>query len=114
MYEELSFQFNTLLSDTRIAGTRGTPAPDRIGKLPLSRFLQCGTDGIGSPNADAYAVTLTVLSRVDVVGPATSVVQTRVVASARGRSASGSQVRCRSNGRLERLINEAVAARVKP
>lgn len=114
VYEGLGLKVNTLVSGTHVVGLRDGRAPRRVGGLPLSRLLECGTDVTGLANADAYAVTLTVLSRVDVVSPTSSVIQTQVVASARPRSISGTALRCGTSGRLEQAINDAVAERVRP
>lgn len=114
VYDGLGLSVNTLLSDVRTLGLRNARAPRRVGGQPLSRLIECGSDATGMANADAYAVTLTAMSRVTAVGPASSVVVTQVLASAKPMSTSGNAVRCSSNGRLEQTINEAVAERVKP
>lgn len=114
VYDGLGLAVNTLLSDTRTLGVRNARAPRRVGGQPLSRLIECGSDATGMANADAYAVTLTAVSRVTVVGPASSLVVTQVLASAKPMSTSGNEVRCSSSGRLEQTINDAVAERVKP
>lgn len=114
VYEGLGLKINTVLSDSRTLGVRSARAPRRVGGQPLSRMIECGNDAAGMANADAYAVTFTTLSRVTVVGPGSSMLVTQVAASAKPMSTSGSEVRCSSNGRLEQMINDAVAARATP
>jgi hypothetical protein len=111
VYDAIGLKINTLVTDSRTAGVRNGRAPRRLGGLALSRLLECGTDITGIANADSYSVTLTTLSRVTSAGPASSLVVTQVVASAKPKSTSGNEVRCSSNGRLAQAINDAVAER---
>jgi hypothetical protein len=111
VYDAIGLEVNTLVTGSRTAGVRNGRAPRRVGGVALSRLLECGNGVAGLANADAYAVTLTALSRVTAVGPASSLVVTQVVASATPRATSGNEVRCSSTGRLERVINDAVAER---
>jgi hypothetical protein len=63
-YEALSLPINVVASDARTIGLRDGRVVRRLGNVPVSRFVTCGTDGSGMERADSYALTLTVLSRV--------------------------------------------------
>jgi hypothetical protein len=110
VYESVVVPVNTVLSDTRVAGVRDAPAPRNLNKLPLSRYIDCGAGATGVNKADTYAVRLTALSRVTAAGDSGSVVVTQVSAVAKPMT-SGGDVACASTGRLERVINNALALR---
>ncbi|HZG44566.1 MAG TPA: hypothetical protein VEY93_16560 [Longimicrobium sp.] len=77
--------------------------PRRLNGELLSRFLDCGST-VSMPNADGYAVTLTIVTQLSAEGPGTRV-QTVLEATARPRETAGNLVTCTSRGRLERLIS---------
>jgi hypothetical protein len=84
--------------------------PRRLGKASLSQFVDCGGNAGGAANADSYAVTMTVLSRVTPASGGTgSVVTTQLLASARPVTVAGNTVQCASTGRLEQAINQRLA-----
>jgi hypothetical protein len=82
--------------------------PRRLNGERPSRFLDCGAT-VSLPNADAYAVTVTVVTQLSAEGPGTRA-QTVVEATARPRDTAGNQVTCTTTGHLERLI----ASRLQP
>ena len=82
----------------------------RLGKQPLSRYLNCGTEPSGVAHVDAWAVNLTVMSQVTPDGNGASTVSTQVAASASPVTTSGAPVTCTSTGELERGINGAAMA----
>ena len=71
----------------------------RLGKTPLTRYLDCGTTQIG-PNADSYEVLLTVLTRLSRprADTANTTVVTIVEAMARPIQFRGDYIRCSSKG----------------
>jgi guanyl-specific ribonuclease Sa len=105
VFEALGLPFNTAISDAGTFGAREMRMPRRLGKTPLSYYVDCGTSATGTPNADQYAVSMTVLSRVVAAPAGGSTVSTQLVATARPITVSGNPVRCSSNGRLEQAIN---------
>lgn len=78
-----------------------------IGGVRLSRMLDCGS-AAGSPRADNYTIALFVATRVDSVGPAATLLRTRVQATGHDISVSSHPVQCSSTGYLEREIANAV------
>lgn len=83
-----------------------------IGGVRLSRMLDCGS-AAGSPRADNYTIALSVASRVDSVGPATTILRTRVHASGHDVSVTSHPVQCSTTGYLERQIANAVQELVR-
>lgn len=110
VYEQLGLKVNTAVTDARTIGVSNARTR-RLGKESLSRFLTCGNDATGSPLADTYAVTLTVLSRVTPQGTANSLLSTQVIATAQPISVSGTVVNCQSTGELEQRIAKAAITR---
>ncbi len=110
VYEQVGLKVNTAVSDTRTVGVNGAHVR-RVGKDPLSRFLSCGSDATGTPLADSYSVTLTVLSSVTPSGTAGSVLATQVLGVAQPIATSGTSVTCSSTGVLEDRIAKTAALR---
>lgn len=80
-----------------------------IGGVRLSRMLDCGA-AAGAPRADNYTINLFVATRVDSVGPASTVLRTRVQATGHDISVTSHPVQCSTTGYLERQIaNETQA-----
>jgi hypothetical protein len=109
-YEMLGVPVNVAVTDAGTFGAREMRMPRRLGKSPLSQYVSCGYNATGTPNADVYAVTMTVLSRVTPAGGGAdgSTLVTQITASARPITTSGAPVQCSSTGRLEGAINEWV------
>lgn len=76
-----------------------------LGGTRLSRYLDCGAT-VSTPNADAYAVTLTVDTRLAPAAGGATQVETRVQAHARPLETAGDRVPCTSTGGLERRLGE--------
>lgn len=71
----------------------------------LSRYLDCGAT-VSIPNADAYAVTLRLDTRLVPAGAAATRVETLLQGSARPMDTAGDRVTCTSTGVLERRLVE--------
>ncbi len=71
----------------------------------LSRYLDCGAT-VSTPNADAYAVTLSVDTRLAPATGGATQVETLVQAHARPLETAGDRVPCTSTGGLERRLAE--------
>lgn len=83
--------------------------PRRVNGERVSKFLDCGAT-VSIPNADAYAVTVQVVTQLAGEGEAGTRVQTVMEAAARPRDTAGNTVDCTSTGALERLIAERLQA----
>jgi hypothetical protein len=91
--------------------TGGIKIRGRLGKTPLSRYLDCGQTQIG-PNADSYEVYLSVTTQLAAAGEQTTV-STTVDAAAKPLNFSQEYSRCSTRGELERRIADGVKAQIK-
>ncbi|MEA3244625.1 MAG: hypothetical protein U9Q74_00570 [Gemmatimonadota bacterium] len=96
---------------TKTIGNEGFKIRQRLGKVSLSRYFDCGTTQIG-PNADSYDVFLTVMVQVQAAGTGSKLV-TNVEASARPITFSQAYSRCSSRGSLEARLLDAIKAQLK-
>ena len=97
----------------RTIGNEGFKLRQRLGKTPLSRFLDCGQTQVG-PNADSYEVFLVVMVHAQAgAAPGTTKMTTMVDASARSIAFSQAPNRCSTNGELEKRLIAAVKAQLK-
>lgn len=92
-------------------GNPGFKIRQRLGKAPLSRYLDCGNTQIG-PNADSYDVMLSVMSTVTPDGTAGAKLTTFVDAQAKPVTYSQAYSRCSSKGGIELRISDLVKARL--
>ena len=83
--------------------------PRRVNGDRVSKFLDCGAT-VSMPNADAYAVTVQVVTQLVGEGEAGTRVQTVMEAAARPRDTAGNTVGCTSTGQLEQVIAERLQA----
>lgn len=96
----------------RTVGNPSFRARRRIGTVPAVRALDCGGDS-GMPNAETYELRLAIRSQVVPGEGGGSVLQTTVEGTARNAmTAASSDVRCSSQGALERRLGEVVTAAV--
>ena len=92
-------------------GNAGYKTRARLGKAPLSRYLECGTTQIG-PNADSYDVFLSVMTIVSPEGANGATLSTLVDAQARPVMVNQGYSRCSSKGSIEIRIADLVKARL--
>ena len=107
-YEELGIKVEILPPAGATGGQVGNRyfvKSYRLGKAPLSTYLDCGSTMTG-PAADNYKITMSVVSTVSAEGEGSSV-QTSVVAKA-DAAAGGNSLSCRSIGTLESAIHQAL------
>lgn len=83
-----------------------------LGSVPLSRYLECGTNMSGV-KADNDRITLVVESIIEADGTKDSAMRILVNASAKSMMGSSTAaVECASTGRLEQLLRNAVGLRL--
>lgn len=97
---------------TYVVGNQGMKVRQRLGKTPLSRFIECGTTQIG-PNADSYEVFLTVSTQLSAAGSETKV-STTVEALAKPINFAQEYSRCSTKGVLEPRLVEAIRKHLTP
>ncbi|MEP6763545.1 MAG: hypothetical protein ABJB66_04495 [Gemmatimonadaceae bacterium] len=112
IFDSLGIPVTELNQTSRQIGNTGYKIRQRLGKVSLSRYLDCGSSQIG-PNADSYDVFLTVLTTVAPAGDAASTALSTVV-DAQSRPATYNQAysHCSSKGGIEKRITDLVAARL--
>ena len=94
-------------------GNGGYKTRQRLGKVSLSRYLDCGNTQIG-PNADSYDVFLSVITTVTPEGASGAALSTIVDAQARPATYNQAYSRCSSKGGIEIRIADIVKARLAP
>jgi hypothetical protein len=112
VYDAVRLGGGVVDSEKRIFGAQHTTYTGRPGNKPLSKYLDCGSQLTG-PNADHYAVGLTVLTQVR-AADSTTILDTRIEAFAKPRSVSGNRLSCSTTGLLEKLIADELETRAKP
>jgi hypothetical protein len=104
VYDSLQIPKTWLDPKQFLVSSQGFKIRARLGRTPLSRFIDCGKTQIG-PNADSYEVFMTVTSKLIPNGDV-STLNTTVEASARPVSFNQAYSRCSSTGTLEKRISD--------
>ena len=108
---DLGLEINFREPDTRRIGACNQKARARLGKEPLSTYVDCG-DNRGMPNADRYEVGLTVLVTVAPTTATTTMVYVFVLGvGLDGSGTASSRIWCFSRGALEERIRSALEQR---
>lgn len=111
VYDSLAVPVTSLLPATKSIGNPQFKTRQRLGKVAMSKYLDCGTTQIG-PNADSYDIVLNVNTNVVANGAAESTVTTTFEAMARPATLSQAYSRCTSKGLFESRLTEIVKARL--
>jgi hypothetical protein len=109
VYQDMGIPVGTIDTPNRTTGNTQVRARGRLGRHPVSTYLDCGQTGLRGPAADAYPVRISVLSTVVPAGQG-SRLRTLVEAGYTAAEASGT-VACTSTGELEAAIARAVTVR---
>ena len=88
-----------------LATVDGYRVTRRLGDVPLSRYLECGS-GMTGAYADTHRVRLFVSTALEPVGTGKTIVRTRVEATAAPTAGGGGTRTCSSMGALELEIAE--------
>ena len=110
-YDSVGIPVNSLDHARKSIGNGGYKTRSRLGKAPLSRYLDCGNTQIG-PNADSYDVFLSVITTVSPEGAGGSTLVTIVDAQSRPATYNQAYSRCSSKGGIEIRIADLVKARL--
>jgi hypothetical protein len=111
-YQDLALDLAVYDSTLMVIGNPGLQVQrGRLGESRVSRYLNCGTDPMGSALADRYNVRISVVSRVREQGGA-SVLETEVSGDAAQRAVSSVAVSCASTGVLEEAVANAAKMRL--
>lgn len=115
VYGTLEIPIERFDAESNTIGNSNLKLYRRLGKVPLTRYLDCGSTQLG-PNAESYEVLLTVLTNVRSLPPENdkTVVATTVAAVARPIQFKGDFVRCSSKGALEARLKEVLNVHFAP
>jgi hypothetical protein len=110
-YQKLGITATTNDPDTHRVGNMTVSVVHRFNGQDLSKYFECGRDAFGTPRADRYRITFSVVSRLAAEGTADTQVETLITARGTDPGGQGSDLYCSSSGRLEL---ELVAAARQP
>lgn len=108
-FDSVNVPVGRLDQGNKIIANDGLKIRQRLGKVSLSRYMDCGQTQIG-PNADSYEVYLILAVQVRDAGPSSSTLTTTFEANARPIAFSQGYSRCTTNGALEAKLLGAVKA----
>lgn len=111
VFDSLSMPVNNADQATHTIGNNAYKVRQRLGKAPLSRYLDCGQTQIG-PNADSYDVVLSVMVQLQPGAQGMTTVATTIDASAKPVAYSQAPSPCSSKGALETRISALVQGAV--
>lgn len=113
IFESMAVPIEHLDHQSRIIGNQSFRVRRKLGAVPLSRYIDCGTTQ-GGPSAETYEVHLTVLAQATgTEDPAFSRITTTVQALARPINFTGDLIRCSTTGALESRLVTALKAHTK-
>lgn len=112
VYDSLGVVVNLIDPARKQVGNSALKIRNRLGKNPLSYYLDCGSGQIG-PNADSYDVVLSVSTTVSSGGAGQASLATLLDAQARPATYNQAYSRCGSKGLLEQKIADAVAKKLR-
>ncbi len=117
IYERLDVPLSVLDTVAMQVGNRSFK-PRRIAGSRLSKYLDCGRGITATQNADAYEVTMGLLTTLREADGGGTVLSIEISGNAKPRAVSGNPVRCVSKGTLEvfmaDLVQEQLASGVPP
>lgn len=111
VYRELGLPISRADRDALQIATEGQRVSRRLAGTQLSRWVDCGRSPAGSPSADLYSVSLTVVTTVTATETG-SMIETRMGGSARDSNRDAPPVSCSSTGQLEQRIARDVGLRI--
>lgn len=112
VFDSLAIPIAMLDGRTHTIGTENAKVRQRLGKVALSRYLDCGTTQIG-PNADSYQVFLTVFVTAGSGANGTTDLTITIDANAQPIAFSQAASHCSSKGVLEARILELTSAQAR-
>jgi len=113
VYEALEIPIADFDAATNTIGNSGLKVYRRLGKTPLTKYLDCGRTQIGL-SADSYDIRMSVLTRLARIDSGKTTVATNIEAVGRPMQYAGSETRCRTKGTLEDELLLNLKARLQP
>ena len=107
VFDSLGVAISTVDQAQHVIGNDAYKVRQRLGKAPLSRYLDCGQTQIG-PNADSYDVVLTLLLQLQPNGVGSTTLLSTVEATAKPIAYAQSASACSSKGTLESRLTTLI------
>ena len=107
VFDSLGVAVSTVDQAQHVIGNDALKVRQRLGKAPLSRYLDCGQTQIG-PNADSYDVVLTLLVQLKPNGVGSTTLLSTVEATAKPIAYAQSASACSSKGALESRLTTLI------
>lgn len=113
VYAELGIPLTVNNAATKTIGNTGWRTRRSIAKVPMQRYLDCGSSGT-LQNAETYNINMSVVTTVRPNSSGGSVVATAITATGRNPiTSSSAEVRCASMGDLEIRIRDMVQKKIE-
>ena len=107
-YSDLGIPLTTVQPDAHVLGNEGMKRSHTLANQRLSQFLDCGSGGSGSANADVYSINMSVVSRLSPTSENATEVATLIQATATPMAFGTAPVVCSTTGSLEARIASMV------
>jgi hypothetical protein len=102
-YADLGIPLTVKRDDIHVLGNEGMNVSHTLAKQRLSTYLDCGS-GSGGPNADVYAVHMTVMTQVTPMPDNTVQIASLVTGDATSKLYGNVTATCATTGELEKEI----------
>lgn len=113
VYAELAIPVSVNDGQSKSVGNTGWRTRRSIGKVPMQRYLDCGSSGT-IQNAETYQILMSVVTTVRPNASGGSVVSTAITATGKNPvTSSSAEVRCATKGDLEIRIRDMVQKRIE-
>lgn len=113
VYTELGIPLSLSDPRTKSVGNTGWKTRRSIGKVPMQRYLDCGSSGT-LQNAETYQVHMSVVTSVRPNPSGGAIVSTSISGTGKNPvTSSSAEVRCSSMGNLEIRIRDMVQKRIE-
>ena len=111
VYDSLGIPLTIVDFKAHLLGNQGLKVQHTLGKVPLSKYIECGNGQVIS-SADTYDIFLTVVSYVRANGHGGSDLVTTMTAAAKPLIVAQEYFPCATRGELEKKIADIVKAMV--
>jgi hypothetical protein len=103
VFDSVSVPVGLLDPTTHTIGNRGFKLRGKLGKVPLGRYIDCGTTQIG-PNAESYDITLTLTAALMPAPGGGTSMSINMEASAKPLAFAQEPFRCGTKAALEKRV----------
>jgi hypothetical protein len=111
VFDSVSVPVGLLDPASHTIGNRGFKLRGKLGKVPLGRYIDCGTTQIG-PNAESYDITLTLTAALSPQAGGGTSMTINMEASAKPLAFAQEPFRCSTKGGLEKRVVDLTNALV--